>query len=137
MFIKFPKDDKYFRWTRHIKNKMIFYALSEARIKSIFKNPQRKEEGIAPNTVAVMKVSKEGKGAAPYKRGEPRPFRRNGREEIWLMYKNQKSEVRSQKSETKIIMISAWRYPGVSKPGKAIPIPDDILQELEAEFDLI
>jgi len=27
-------------------------------------------------------------------------------------------------------IISAWRYPGVSKPGEAIPIPDDIKNEI-------
>jgi len=27
-------------------------------------------------------------------------------------------------------IISAWRYPGVSKPGEDIPIPEDIKQEI-------
>jgi hypothetical protein len=53
--IKFPKDDKKFRWTSHIKNKMLFYGISEQKIKTILKSPNRKEEGIVPNTLAVMK----------------------------------------------------------------------------------
>ena len=31
-------------------------------------------------------------------------------------------------------IISAWRYPGVSKPGEEIPIPKDIRQEILNEF---
>ena len=42
--------------------------------------------------------------------------------EIWLMYKDVKKQ--SEGNIRKII--SAWRYPGISKPGEAIPIPEDI-----------
>jgi hypothetical protein len=45
--------------------------------------------------------------------------------EIWVMYK----EVKIDSVPTRKI-ISAWRYPGISKPGEAIPIPEDIRQEL-------
>ena len=41
--------------------------------------------------------------------------------EIWLMYKDVKDFRK---------IISAWRYPGISKPGEAIPIPEDIRLEL-------
>ncbi len=37
----------------------------------------------------------------------------------------------SRSAFNKLTMISAWRYPGKSKPGKLIPIPDDILQEIK------
>ena len=129
MQFRFPKDNKEYHWTSHIKNKMVFYRISEQKIKTILKSYDRKEEGIVPNTMAVMKVSKDGRQAASYKRGEPRSFRRNEREEIWLMYQNLKSNIKGQKS--KVILISTWRYPGKSKPGKQIPIPDDILQEIQ------
>jgi hypothetical protein len=46
--------------------------------------------------------------------------------EIWIMF-------RDTKDQRKII--SAWRYPGISKPGEAIPIPEDIKQELMAELN--
>ena len=129
MFIKFPKDDKNFSWTRHIKNKMMFYGLSEARIKSVLNLPKRKEEGIAPNTTAVMKRNDRGKK----------------KEEIWVMYQktNYKQQTINQKptqnpsgywlnpSGSRALMISAWPYPGVSKKGNAIPIPDDIRDELD------
>ena len=37
MLFKFPKDDKFFHWTRHIKDKMLFYRISEQKIKTILK----------------------------------------------------------------------------------------------------
>ena len=37
--------------------------------------------------------------------------------EIWLMYKDTRDFRK---------IISAWRYPGVSKPGEEIPVPEDI-----------
>lgn len=149
MLIKFPKDDKYFSWTRHIKNKMIFYGLSESRIKSVLKSPKRKEEGIAPNTTAVMKRNDRGKKKeeiwvmyatasqsqtnADLKRGQTQTeTRTDARKSIATVAISQrKSAYSPRKSAARMLMISAWRYPGVSKPGKEIPIPADILNELE------
>ena len=36
-------------------------------------------------------------------------------------------------ARNKIIIISAWRYPGTSPVGKKIPIPDNIWEELVRE----
>ena len=44
------------------------------------------------------------------------------KQEVWVMYTG---------IGTKKKIISAWRYPGVSPLGRKIPIPDEILQELE------
>lgn len=107
MLFKFPKDDKNFSWTSHVKSKMIQYRLSEQKIKTVLKNPSRKEEGIAPNTSAVMKRNDTPKR----------------KEELWVMF---------QKKNSKITVISAWRYPGVSPKGKEIPFPEDVLAELSA-----
>jgi len=41
--------------------------------------------------------------------------------EIWIMYKDKREERK---------IISAWRYPGISKPGEEIPVPDDIRDEI-------
>ena len=109
MLFKFPKDDRQYKWTSHIKNKMLFYRISEQKIKTILKNPDRHEEGIAPNTNASMKRNDTPKR----------------KEELWIMY---------QKRGPKSLMISAWRYPGKSKPGKEIPIPEDILEEIKKEW---
>jgi hypothetical protein len=104
MLFKLPKDKKEIHWTKHIKEKMKEYQLSERKLLRIFRNPERKEEGIAPGTVAVMKSG-----------GRKRPY------EIWLMYQIKKS---------KIIMISAWKYPGKS-PIRKPPIPEEVWENLE------
>lgn len=109
MIFRFPKDDKKYHWTQHIKDKMLFYGISEQKIKTILKSPDRHEEGIAPNTNAAMKRNDKPKR----------------KEEMWVMYK---------KRGGKSLMISAWRYPGKSKAGKEIPIPDDVLSEIEKQW---
>ena len=104
--LQFPKDTAQFSWTRHIKNKMVFYHLSGAQILRIFRKPKRVEEGIAPDTVAAMTP-------------------RTPREELWIMYRMNKGK------KSRVTMISAWRYPGVTKPGERPTIPEDVLAELE------
>jgi hypothetical protein len=104
MLFKLPKNKKEIHWTKHIKEKMREYQLSERKLLRIFRNPERKEEGIAPETVAVMQTG-----------GRKRHY------EIWLMYQIKKS---------KIIMISAWKYPGKS-PIRKPPIPEEVLENLE------
>jgi hypothetical protein len=57
--------------------------------------------------------------------GRKRPY------EIWLMYQIKISKLKSQNSKFKrIIMISAWKYPGKS-PVRKPPIPEDVLENLE------
>ena len=115
MLVTFPQDDLQFRWTRHIKNKMLFYGLSQQRVRSVVRNPARTEEGIAPDTLAAMQPKKSGK----------KP------EEVWVMYQRapkSKKLLSSRIGQT--LMISAWRYPGITKPGQAIPVPQDILDDL-------
>ena len=51
---KEPKNTREFYWTNHIKRKMAYYGLGEGRLRRILKTPARKEEGIAPETIAVM-----------------------------------------------------------------------------------
>ena len=114
MLFKLPKDTKEIHWTRHIKEKMKEYQLSERKLLRIFRNPERKEEGIAPGTVAVMQTG-----------GRKRPY------EIWLMYQIKKSKIKNQNAKReKIIMISAWKYPGKS-PVRKPPIPEEVLENLE------
>lgn len=124
MLFRFPKDDKNYSWTTHVKNKMLFYRISEQKIKSILRSPDRKEEGIAPDTLAVMK----------------RNDKPNKKEELWVMYATKtnnkkpvtdKEKIKLRIEGRKFRIISAWRYPGVTKKGKEIPIPHDILEELE------
>ena len=104
MFFKEPENTKEIYWTRHVKEKMRYYGLSVSRLKRILRNPQRKEIGIAPETIALMQTTSTKKPT-----------------EIWLMY---------QQAGRKKKMISAWRYPGISPKGEPIPIPEDIMGEL-------
>ncbi len=107
MFLKLPENNKGFYWTNHIKRKMMYYRLSEGRLRRILKNPTRREKGVALNTIAVMQPAQTKKPS-----------------EIWLMY-----QVKGKKK----IMISAWRYPGISPKREPIPIPDNIIEELKKE----
>ena len=84
---------------------MQYYRLSESIIKRIIRMPKRIEKGVAENTIACMIPAGSKK-----------------KQELWVMYQ--------QKGSRKHI-ITAWRYPGVSPVREAIPIPDDILRELE------
>ncbi len=89
-----PKS-KVWHWTNHARFKLRFYGLSEARVRRIINSPKRKEEGIAPKTVAMMQTA--GSAKHPY--------------ELWAMVQDSK-KIRK--------VISAWRYPGVTKPRSEI-----------------
>lgn len=121
--------DKYF-WTNHVKHKMVFYGLSDSLVKRVLRFPKRTEEGIAPNTLAVMKTA--GSKKNPY--------------ELWVMYqisKSKKTKIQDSsedilnklsekeisdivKTNPQIIVISAWKYPGTTKARNEVPIPDDV-----------
>ena len=95
---------KSLHWTAHSRAKMRQYKLSEQRVKRIIHSPKRIEEGIAPHTLAMMQSS--GNVKHPY--------------ELWVM-------IQDMKQKRKII--SAWRYPGRTKPGD--PLPEEILKEIK------
>ena len=101
------------------------YGLSKQKLLGILHKPERREAGIVPGTTAVMKTNKiffkEKK--ITVKNAWAKPKRAPG--EIWLMYRDVKDLRR---------IISAWRYPGVSKPGEAIPIPEDIKRAIIEEY---
>lgn len=78
-------------WTSHAHSKMRQYHLSEARVKRILHTPKRVEEGIAEKTMAYMQPT--GSKAHPH--------------ELWVMVE----DVNDMRK-----VISAWRYPGVTKP---------------------
>lgn len=97
------------------------YGLSKTKLINIIYKPERKEKGIVPGTIALMKTNKlykkSPKAVVVQKKWQPK----KSPGEIWLMYKDTK-EMRK--------VISAWRYPGISKPGESIPIPEDIKNEI-------
>lgn len=92
-------------WTSHARAKMMFYRLTEGRVRRVLHSPERIEEGIAPDTIAIMQTQRGPKKS----------------QEIWVM-------VADTAAKRKII--SAWRYPGVTKPGEALP------KEIQREFRL-
>lgn len=125
MFINVPhaiiitmilKSAKEILWTKHARAKMRFYRLSEQRVRRVLNSPKRTEEGIAPNTAAIMQPAsiktKDGK--------------QTWSQEIWAMIQ-EKRQGKSDKGKA-IKIISAWRYPGRTKPGE--PLPEEILREI-------
>lgn len=98
------KKPKVIHWTTHARAKMFFYRLSEQKVRSVMHSPKRVEKGIAPETIAFLKSS--GSAKNPH--------------EIWVMVADEK-DVRK--------VVSAWRYPGVTKPGESLP--KEILREIE------
>src|SRR3989344_3006658 len=101
---KRPKNNEKYIWTHHVVGKMMFYGIPESRVKRVIRSPKRVEEGIAPNTIAVM---------------QPASSRRA--KEYWVMY---------QKYGKRLKIITAWIYPGVSPVRGEIPIPAEIRREL-------
>jgi len=117
-------------WTEHSKIKMRQYGLSKQKLLGILYKPERREQGIVPGTRAMMKTNKIflGPKKITISGAWQKPRRAPG--EIWLMYKDVKMKGVHGAIPTRKI-ISAWRYPGISKTGEAIPIPEDIRLELE------
>ncbi|TRZ53996.1 MAG: hypothetical protein D4S01_00255 [Dehalococcoidia bacterium] len=109
MQFKKPKNDEKIVWTIHIIEKMMYYGLSENKVRNVMWRPERVEEGIAPDTIAIMQSYGSSK--------KPK--------EIWVMFQEFK-----QMGKKKRRMISAWRYPAVSPKGKEIYIPDDVMEML-------
>ena len=112
MDIKFPKDNFNRKWTQHVKNKMVFYRISESKILRTIRNYSRKQGGLAPNTVCYMMRNDKLKN----------------KEEVWVMAQEDAAK------SGKVTIISAWIYPGISKPDLDIPIPVNILEEILREF---
>jgi hypothetical protein len=94
-------------WTTHSKMKMRQYNFSEKRVLRIFRKPDRREEGIAPGTVAAMQLTGTKKHPS----------------EAWTMYV-------MLKKPKGIKIISAWRYPGTTPKGMRPVIPEDTLEEI-------
>ncbi len=106
----------------HVTGKMMYYGISESLVKRVVRAPKRMEVGVAQGTIAVMQPT----GAKHQK-------------EVWVMYQiispksphqNKFGAGQAPVQSQKVRIITAWRYPGKSPVRSAIPIPDDILQEL-------
>ena len=110
MFMPFIKKPVQLQWTLHARAKMNHYRLSPARVRHVLHSPKRVEEGVAPKTVAMMQpVSMKVVGK-----------KESWSQEVWVMVQDA-AGVRK--------VISAWRYPGVTKPRDAA-----FLQKEYSEF---
>jgi len=107
MYLKILSNDEKIFWTKHSKAKMRQYHLSEKRVLRILRKPERKEEGIAPGTIANMQITGTKKHPT----------------EAWMMYQ-------ILKRPRGIKIISAWRYPGRTPAGERPTIPEDVLEDL-------
>ncbi|MEK9180288.1 MAG: hypothetical protein AAB897_02655 [Patescibacteria group bacterium] len=97
-----PKSKK-LHWTFHARAKMGFYKLSEQRVRHVLNSPKRVEEGIAPKTMAMMQPASVKTSAGRPGTGKEETWNH----EIWVMLQDEKSRRK---------IISAWRYPGRTKP---------------------
>ena len=107
MFFILPKSNEKIFWTKHSKKKLRQYQFSEKRVLRILRKPDRREEGIAPGTIAAMQITGTKKHPT----------------EAWMMYQ-------ILKKPKGIKIISAWRYPGRTPEGERPIIPKDTLEEL-------
>ncbi len=117
MQFNIPKNTEKIFWTKHSIEKMKFYGLSPQRVLRILKNPDRCQEAVALGCVACMQ-----------RIGNKR------KTEIWMMYQNKiqssKSKIQNNFKNIQKKIITAWRYPGVSPIQDKIPIPEDILEQV-------
>lgn len=93
---------------------MNFYRLSPARVRRVLNAPRRVEEGVAPKTVAMMQPASLKRSTAG---------REAWTQEIWVM-------IQDRGGHRKVI--SAWRYPGVTKPRSEAAM--DVMRKEYNEF---
>ena len=105
-------------WTKHAEYKLRIYQVSRTRVSRVLRSPVRIETGVVEGTHAVMQPTST----------RMRAGKRVWTSEIWVMY---------QKKGTRKVIITAWRYPGISPIRDHIPIPADILRELKKEGVLL
>jgi hypothetical protein len=99
-WMPFLKKSTQLQWTLHARAKMNHYRLTPSRVRHVLHTPKRVEVGVAPKTVAMMQpVSMKIVGK-----------KESWTQEIWVM-------IQDAKQGRKVI--SAWRYPGVTKPRDA------------------
>ena len=118
---KLPGGSK-FHWTNHVVRKMGFYGLTPSRVLRVIRAPERVEEGIVDGTLAAMQTA--GTKAKPW--------------EVWVMWREEqkKRAIKDILNPNKKVIITAWRYPGVSPVRERAPLPPGVLAELEAEGEI-
>ena len=151
MQFKRPENTEKYHWTRHSIGKMMQYGLGAQRIIRVIRVPERIVEGVAQNTVAVMQPTSSRTERIVDDSGKV-SFVKSWTSEIWVMYQLRSRNIKKKKTISGIAMnklrnkidkqagmntvflnrqikiISAWRYPAMSKEGESLP--DEILEEI-------
>lgn len=156
MLYKKPKNDDKYQWTNHVVGKMVYYGISESLVKRVVRFPKRVEVGIAPGTTACMSPYGHASGRSTAGTRESPGKTQFYRGEVWVMYvevghgptsnlklKTQNAKLNQEQGKLQTMdyklstarkkIITTWRYPGISPIGKPIPIPEDILAELNQD----
>ena len=112
-------------WTRHAEAKMKYYQLSKQRVMRVIHSPKRTEEGVAPKTIAMMqptsiKTSSSVKTTEDKLAGMRYKQKESWSQEIWVMVQ----DIGKQRK-----IVSAWRYPGMTKPRG-----DDAMDAVRREY---
>ena len=157
MIKSFKQQEGIFYWTKHSLAKLKEYNLSQQRVRRILHHPSRTEVGIVPETWASMQIA--GSKKHPYEIWVMYEILTQGskfkkQNNIQKKKDSQVQNLETQNSKNaknkriknnnsleivstlipkhikQIKIISAWKYPGVTKPGEPIPIPLDILEEI-------
>jgi hypothetical protein len=126
----FIQKAKQISWTHHAQAKMAFYKLSEQRVMRVIHSPKRIEEGVAPKTVAMMQPTSVRIAShrirtevVPAKAGTQVKPKETWSQEIWVM-------IQDLGKQRKII--SAWRYPGMTKLRSDVSV--DFMRKEYREF---
>jgi hypothetical protein len=121
---------KQISWTHHAEAKMAFYKLSKQRVMRVIHSPKRVEEGIAPKTIAMMQPTsvRSNRADVVLAKAGTRAFKNNSSKETW----SQEIWVMVQDLGKQRKIISAWRYPGMTRPRSEIAM--DTLRREYREF---
>jgi len=121
---------KQISWTHHAEAKMAFYKLSKQRVMRVIHSPKRVEEGIAPKTIAIMQPTsvRSNRADVVLAKAGTRAFKNNSSKETW----SQEIWVMVQDLGKQRKIISAWRYPGMTRPRSEIAM--DTLRREYREF---
>ncbi len=120
-----PKNSNLYKWTIHSKEKMKHYGITESRVRSIIKNPLRIEKNFLDKIVLAVQPQSI--------RMDKKTNKKTWSNEIWVMYKYIEIEKLINldipekfenlfKNQKSILIISAWKYPGVTRANENIPI---------------
>lgn len=104
---------------------MRFYGLSEARVRRVLHAPHRVEEGVAPETAAYMQRVGIGRNPSEIwvmiQAGNTSGRRGGAQRSSFVLPRPSQARRGSGAKHFERVIISAWRYPGATKPRAPLP----------------